>query len=153
MPVCGGKIFRTQGTGFRCFDPSDNITKTCIALVNGNYRCFDRTNGKWEWPNWNERDFTPDNSHLTSIKTDGRLITSPSIDVKGEPSRTPSVLDDAVTSIYSRDDFYPDELRAASYYDEGNLILSDRSIERVKAAYYRPAEGYESPRTSVYSRN
>ena len=121
---------------------------------NGNYKCYDRTNGKWEWPNWNEADGTPDNSDLTSIETDGILITSPSIDVQGDLSSTPSVRD-ALTSVYSRDYFYPDELRAASFSDddyEGDLILSDRSIDRVKAAYYRPG-AYESPQTSVYSRN
>jgi hypothetical protein len=82
------------------------------------------------------------------------LYTSPSRKVQGELSSTPSVLD-ARTSVYSRDDRYPGEVRAASYYDddyEDDLILSERSIDRVKAAYYRPG-GYESPRTSVYSRN
>ena len=121
----------------------------------GNYRCFDHTNGKWEWPNWNERDFTPDNSHLTSIHTDGILITSPSFNVQRELSRTPSI-QDARTSVYSRDEFHPAEKRAISSYDVENKvdsILSDRSIDRVKAEYYRPAGGYESPRTSVYSRN
>jgi hypothetical protein len=121
----------------------------------GNYRCYDHTNGKWEWPNWNERDFTPDNSHLTSIGTDGRLYTSPSINVQGELSRTSSI-QDARTSVYSRDYSSPNEVRAASSCEddnEGDSILSDRSIDRVKAAYYKPARGYESPETSVYSRN
>jgi hypothetical protein len=50
-------------------------------MENLSYRCYDHTNGKWEWPNCNEHDFTPDNSHLTSIDTDGILFTSPSFDV------------------------------------------------------------------------
>ena len=42
-----------------------------------NYQCTDPTNGKLEWPNWNEIDYTPDNSHLTSVVTDGILATEP----------------------------------------------------------------------------
>ena len=151
---CGGRLVFQYGATFTCFDRSDGYWKQCWSLGNGNYKCYDRTNGKWEWPNWNERDFTRDNSHLTSIGTDGRLYTSPSRRVQGELSCTSSV-HDAHTSVYSRDDFIPDEVKAASFYDddyEGDMILSDRSIDRVKAAYYRPG-GYESPRTSVYSRN
>ena len=157
MGYCGTRYFYAQyGEDFQCYDLSDGYMKQCMSLnVNdGNYKCYDHTNGKWEWPNWNERDFTPDNSHLTSIATDGRLYTSPSVRVQGEHSRTPSILD-ASTSVYSRDDRYPGEVRAASSYDddyEDDLILSDRSIDRVKAAYYRPG-GYESPRTSCYSIN
>jgi hypothetical protein len=116
---CGGRLFFQYGAYFQCFDSSDGYWKQCWSLNvgNGNYKCYDHTNGKWEWPNWNERDFTPDRSHLTSIGTDGRLYTSPSRKVQGELSRTPSVLD-AHTSVYSRDDRYPDEVRAASYYDD-----------------------------------
>ena len=117
---CGGRLFFENGANFKCFDLSDGYYKQCWSLNvgNGNYKCYDHTNGKWEWPNWNERDFTPNNSHLTSIGTDGRLHTSPSRRrVQGELSRTPSVLD-AHTSVYSRDDRYPDEVRAASYYED-----------------------------------
>jgi Fe-S cluster assembly ATPase SufC len=35
----------------------------------------DPENGKLEWPNWNESDYTPDNSHLTSVLTDGLIET------------------------------------------------------------------------------
>lgn len=51
-------------------------------MYGGNYRCYDPTNGKWEWPNCNEHDGTLDNSQLTSIETDYIIHTSPSIDVK-----------------------------------------------------------------------
>ena len=145
---------------FRCYDRSDGYWKDCIAIRSfnpfyGNYYCFDHTNGKWEWPNWNERDFTPDNSHLTSIETDGRLYTSPSIRVQGDNLSRASFVLDAHTSVYSRDDY--EEVRAPSYSDddnEDNLCLSDRSIDRIKAGYYRPrGDSFESNQGSVFSRN
>jgi hypothetical protein len=135
------------GVPFFCFDRSDGYAKRCFALnraADGNYRCYDHTNGKWEWPNWNERDFTRDNSHLTSIGTDGRLYTSPSIRVQSRFSENSSI-QDARTSVYSRDYSYPKQVRAASSCDddnEGDSILSDRSIDRVKAEYYRSAGDY-----------
>jgi len=79
-------------------DASDGYWKQCFALYNGNYQCYDHTNGKWEWPNWNERDFTPDNSHLTSMATDGKLYTSPSIKVLEEYSSNDTVSADECTS-------------------------------------------------------
>ena len=83
---CGGHLFFNYGQHFTCLDASDGYWKNCWSLNigNGNYQCYDHTNGKWEWPNWNERDYTPDNSHLTSIITDGQLYTSPSVRIEYE---------------------------------------------------------------------
>ena len=80
---CGGHLFLPYGLQFTCLDLSDGYWKACVSynVGNGNYVCYDHTNGKYEWPNWNEIDYTPDNSHLTSLGTDGILYTSPSINV------------------------------------------------------------------------
>ena len=75
---CGPRIYFDSGSSFTCFDRSDGYNKNCYSLGNGNYQCYDARENKWEWPNWNERDGTPDNSHLTSIHTDYILRTSPS---------------------------------------------------------------------------
>ena len=79
---CGERINMRQprGVRFRCYDRSDGYFKHCQGLGNGNYKCYDHTNGKWEWGNWNERDGTEDGSHLTSIETDGKFETSASPD-------------------------------------------------------------------------
>ena len=80
---CRNHIQKSYGEKFNCYDRSDGYIKYCYSINvdnNGNYKCYDPTNGKWEWPNWNEHDGTPDDSHLTSVETDGILITSPSID-------------------------------------------------------------------------
>ena len=119
-----------------------------MNVGDGNYKCFDHTNGKWEWPNWNEVDHTPDNSHLTSIATDGILITSPSIDVQANDTYTTSI-DYYRTSAFSRRDYTPDEVvEAEPYYngdDDYGMIRSDRSVDRVKTAYYRPGRYERSP--------
>jgi hypothetical protein len=82
------------------------------------------------------------------------LITSPSIDVQAKDSYTPSV-DDYRTSAFSRRDYTPEEeVEAESYNinsDDDDMIRSDRSIERVKAAYYRPGRYARSPQTSFIS--
>jgi hypothetical protein len=146
---CTNTINLPYDRQFNCFDPSDGIWKTCWSLNvnnNGNYKCFDHTNGKWEWPNWNEVDFTPDNSNLTSIHTDGILTTSPSINVEAEDSVTPSI-DDYRTSVNSSREFPRDEFVEAEPCfnrdgDVDGMTLSDRSVDRAKAAYYRPGRRY-----------
>lgn len=76
---CGRRVNVQLGQRFTCWDVSDNVNKQCWGIGIGNYKCLDPTNGKIEWPNWNERDGTPDKSDLTSVVTDGLLATSPSI--------------------------------------------------------------------------
>ena len=79
LQYCISHIFFTKGHNFNCYDVHDRIWKKCVSLNvnnNGNYKCYDHTNGKWEWPNRNERDKTGDASNLTSLATDGRTKTS-----------------------------------------------------------------------------
>jgi hypothetical protein len=82
------------------------------------------------------------------------LITSPSIDVQANDTFTPSI-DDYHTSAFSRRDYTRDELvEAEPFYtvdDEYGVIRSERSVERAKAAFYRPGRYERSPQTSFIS--
>ena len=64
-------------------------------------------------------------------------------------------MDDNRTSAFSRRDFTADEeIESEPYYndgDEDDMIRSDRSIDRGKAAYYKPARYEGSPPTSFIS--
>jgi hypothetical protein len=130
---CGGHLFFAYGTYFQCFDISDNIWKGCWALFNGNYQCYDWTNGKWEWPNFNERDGTADGSHLTSIYTDGRLYTSPSVKENHRRSLTPSHDSRDFSNDRRRKNYTPDVADYDDIFDDNDYHHSDRSIDEIKA--------------------
>ena len=66
------------GHEFECYDYVEDVHYKCVGSGTFQYLCWD--GGEWEWANYNENDLTPDNSVLTSIDTDGILLTSPSAD-------------------------------------------------------------------------
>lgn len=75
---CGVRMKVVSNHQFVCHDYIENLNYNCIGTGGFQYICWD--GGEWEWANWNENDGTPDNSVLTSIVTDGILLTSVSAD-------------------------------------------------------------------------
>ena len=63
--------------------------------------CYNCEQGgcKYEWKNCYEKDGTPDNSAWTSIKTDGMLETSPSVDQKLDDSTDNVEVEDGEESV------------------------------------------------------
>lgn len=127
-PQCGKHLRFPPGHLFQCIDLSDeNVIKNCTMRGFYNYQCVDPTNGKLEWPNWNESDHTPDNSHLTSWLTDGLLETETddqanppvALVMQGNPNDISDIQTSALLSVDYDDDDEDNSDLDVNDYDPG----------------------------------
>ena len=113
---------------FYCYDYVEDVYYNCVGNGTFQYVCWD--GGEWEWANYNENDLTPDNSVLTSIATDGILLTSPSADPNPGamiPMLMATAGDDMLTE-YGQDE---EEEIASGYEIELVSVNSDLNIKEL----------------------
>jgi hypothetical protein len=122
------------GLAFKCWDMQKNVGHDCIALQDGNYKCFDSTEMLWKWPRWNNGGDDPALTIMSGQDAeDFEMDASFQVSMERDDSFSPDLADETPCSICTdkdddlRDDF---DFDVAESFDGKDEIYSERSINR-----------------------